>query len=131
MRNTAYPVWMPDFGRRALSMFYAVSQVLATFSVLFRDEAAAFWVLLPIQLAPLLMTLEKKGLLSQTGWHALYSAALLYNFHLGVSYGPCPEARDLMPVVAAVVFARMALRMDKYVVWGSVIAYYKLGHLFP
>ena len=68
MRDMPFPGNFSERFRRRLNLWYGLSQVLATSYLLFStDGQNAFLVLFPIQLAPFLKTLCKKGFLSSTG----------------------------------------------------------------
>jgi hypothetical protein len=99
--------------------------------------AAVLFVLLPIQTAPLLMTLVKKGVLRQAGWHLWYTLALAATYAMvvatttaGGDHGgalatsPLTWARTA-GLVATFGVLRLALNVNKYVLWtavGAVIA---------
>lgn len=121
MRGNPYPRNTPPLLARALNLFYATSQVFATLNMLFRGPELVFLTLVPIQTAPLLMTLEKKGIIKQAGWHAWYAAAVAISYAYAHLY--TSDAAAIMPVAAAVVVARFGLRVNKYVTWAAVVAY--------
>ena len=123
MRGNPFPEGTPVWLRRATNAFYSTSQITGTLALLFRDEGAAFWLLLPLQIAPLLMTLEKKGFVSKTSWHVWYTATLLVNYvYTGSQLGPFARMPSLAPLAAAIVALRFFARVDKYLLWGAVIA---------
>ena len=120
----------------ALNVSYSVSQACGTLVVLAsRSLGAVLFVLLPVQVAPLLMALVKKGVLRQAGWHLWYALSVLAAFYVAAlspatsapSSG-APTARALSwaeaaGVLAAFAVARIALRVNKYVFWASVAVY--------
>ncbi|CAJ1356212.1 unnamed protein product [Effrenium voratum] len=64
--------------------FYMLAQILATGGCL--ASFNLFWpfaIMLPIQLASLLMTLVRKGILSTKGYHLIYTASLVVPFFVG------------------------------------------------
>jgi hypothetical protein len=127
MRGMPYPQWMSEPQRRIVHFYYAVSQVFATCRVMFANPASAMTlltehllILFPIQLAPFLMTLNKKGIITCTAWHVWYGVALglnyVYHTHLLLRYGISSEYQSL---AVAVVFCYLRFRrgINKYVLW--------------
>jgi len=117
MRDNAYPADWPRWATVVLSRMYALAQFLATSSLLYYNADQIFLTLLPIQLAPLLMTLEKKGFLGPVGWHVGYSLSLLAN--------PLLATGDVFPglwpafvaTALAVCLGRLMWGCNKYVLW--------------
>ena len=63
--------------QKRFKQFYAYSQFMATIACLaVWNPAWAFAVMLPIQLASLLMTLVRKGIISARGYHIAYTVSL-------------------------------------------------------
>ena len=120
IRDNPYPDWAPAWSRTALATAYSASQVFGTLMVLFRPEGPVFWTLLPIQVAPLLMTLVKKGIIAPAGWHLWYSLAVLVNFVYHPPYERLVCA-DMAQVAAVVIVCRFGLRVNKYMLWSAVI----------
>lgn len=133
MRNNPYPDYVHPSFAKALNLFYSTSQVLATMNVLTsRSMDRVFAILLPIQTAPFLMTLEKKGVITQAGWHLYYTLSLLANYALAASPPPAlPEEEDgfgvrvsrgaFLTLSALFAICRFRLRMNKYLLWTAVI----------
>lgn len=127
MRDNPYPEGTPAWVIRPLNAFYSVSQAGATLVVLTSSSIdTVFWLLFPIQTAPFLMTLVKKGAIGQAGWHLAYAAAVASSYMLSMltpmrmsvlSWG------ETLAVLAAFAAWRMLLRGDKYVFWAAVAAY--------
>ena len=80
-------------------------------------------VLFPIQFASLLMTLVRKGLISEKGYHVAYTISLLMPYiaalrsHILFSYSKVPLLTS---------FAFMAYRLrrqgfNKYALWGGIV----------
>lgn len=144
MRNNPYPFYVAQSFAKALNLFYSTSQVLATLNVLTSPTMdKVFLTLLPIQTAPLLMTLQKKGVITQAGWHLYYTAALLSNYALAITTRTHAKllASDVLVhpvdvvlyggalprnvyISLAVLFATLRFKFgyDKYVLWAVVIA---------
>jgi hypothetical protein len=121
MRGNPYPEGTPKRFIHALNLFYSVSQAGATLAVISSTSCdTVFWLLLPIQTAPLLMTLVKKGVIDQAGWHLWYSLALLSNFGLQLRTRESMSDLEWYETAAALLaFAvwRIGMRGDKYVFW--------------
>ena len=100
-----------------------------------------FLLLLPIQTAPFCMTLVKKGVITQAGWHLYYTLALLANYALALTPllhgssssteegGICSDCSWCTPIPRAMyatlalafVTGRFVLRRNKYALWTAVI----------
>ena len=130
---------------RRFKGFYAYCQWMATLGCLANGNP--LWPLciaLPIQLASLLMTLVRKGLLTARGYHLLYTASLCVpfvvgecfgveskrrrrangpNIHAGLARGGAPFLA-LTPAAYALLFARRRLGRApqwKYLIWAPVL----------
>ena len=126
MRDNPYPSNTPWLARRAINLFYSVSQIAATVRTLVATSVEpAFFVLLPIQIAPLLMTLVRKGYLRQTGWHIVYSLSLLGAWWHAVR-SPRQTSLDWQEValmVTGIAALRLRLGINKYLLWTAAAAY--------
>lgn len=120
MRDMPFPDWVAQNTRDRVNVYYSVSQVLATSTLLFSPSMErALCVLFPIQIAAFLMTLVRKGIISPLSWHVLYSASLGLNYlHGGLSYDTMP----LLFYVSSLVFCvlRFRYRWNKYLLWGLI-----------
>jgi hypothetical protein len=120
MRDMPFPDWVTKTTRDRVNVYYSVSQVLATSTLLFTPSMErALCVLFPIQIAAFLMTLVRKGIISPLSWHVLYSASL------GLNYLHAVLAYDMMPLlfyVSSLVFCvlRFRYRWNKYLLWGLI-----------
>ncbi len=146
MRNNPYPPYASPAFVKVHNLFYSTSQVLATMNIMFTpDVDKVFMTLLPIQTAPFGMTLQKKGVITQAGWHVFYTLALLSNYMLAcsprklpppslgeetVAYDPVSRLFGVrftrttyLSLVALFVVCRFKLRCNKYVLWALVLAF--------
>jgi tRNA(Leu) C34 or U34 (ribose-2'-O)-methylase TrmL len=104
--------------------FYAYSQFLATLACLATSNPA--WplsVLLAIQIASLLMTLVRKGLVSARAYHYGYTASLALPYIVGLR--SMSLTRPDFPIMIAVGYLLFQLRrrgVSKYLLWGPVVA---------
>jgi len=126
IRDNPYPAWVPRWCRHVVALTYSTAQVFGTLMVLFRTEGAVFWTLLPIQTAPLLITLVKKGIIAPAGWHLWYSLAILVNYFFHPVYDG--DARlmmvgNLVHAAAVIAVLRFGLRVNKYLLWSGVFAW--------
>ena len=110
--------------QKRFKTFYAYSQFLATLACLATANPA--WplaCLLPIQLASLLMTLVRKGLLSARGYHYGYTVALALPYLVAarsISWLGVAACRDLIGMFgtgAALFYLRRKHHVNKYVLW--------------
>lgn len=109
--------------QKRFKTFYAYCQFLATLACLaVGNPAWPLSVLVAIQLASLLMTLVRKGLLSTRGYHIGYTTTLLMPWLVGfrsLVHGP-----DflIMTAFAWVLYQLRRHGFNKYVLWGAVIS---------
>jgi hypothetical protein len=137
IRGMPFPRATPPRLRRALTAWYAASQLLATCMFLAYRLDTAFAVLSVIQLSAFCFTLCRKGLLSCAGWHAAYAAmlaAVLAQHALAAPVvvlgdgdnAPRARVRELfyvVPIAACVATARWRRGgVSKYALWGAVVA---------
>lgn len=124
MRGNPYPSGTSEKFIVWHNRFYSMSQFGATTAIMFRGADSAFMALLPIQTAPFLMTLVKKGVLNQAEWHIWYTIALLTNV-VHVMFGKGTDGNTVSTFVYMSVFfgtsiARLGFRVNKYVIWTTV-----------
>ena len=111
--------------QRRFKNFYAYSQFMATLACLaVMNPAWPFVVLLPIQLASLLMTLVRKGLLSTRGYHLLYAGSLCVPYVVGVVHSFHMRTWDFFALLAggSAMFALRRCGVDKYALWVPAVA---------
>lgn len=66
-----------------IKKFYAISQIIATTNMLLvNNPDSNFVIMFPIQLSAFLMTLVRKGIISNECWNFLYTSSLLFPFLL-------------------------------------------------
>jgi hypothetical protein len=125
MRGMPMPTWFRPTVKYCLNYYYSVSQVLATLTLIIERSGdpvgPIFWPVFPIQLAPLLMTLTRKGLLSSFGWHIGYAAALLWNYIYGLQQD-CNFPMRYWNYTIFFCVARFHLKVNKYIVWVVICA---------
>lgn len=125
MRGNPYPSYIPSQITRWYNLMYSTSQVFGTMNILCRDFGSIFLVVFPIQMAPFGMTLVKKGILTQAGWHFWYSFAIFASYWYATTM--TRSATDglewfYMSGVFFFCISRFAFHVNKYLLWGTIIA---------
>lgn len=118
--------------QRKFKSFYAMCQFDATLACLaVSNPAWGLAVLLPIQLASLLMTLVRKSLLSPQGYHIGYTLSLMVPYL--VAYRSIGISATGMLGLGWVLYQLRRQGINKYALWIPVIvARIAIGnHLFP
>lgn len=122
MRGNPYPPYVPAYAIKMHNMFYSVSQVLATANILYRGFNTVFYQLLAIQTAPFGMTLVKKGIMKQAGWHMSYTLALLSSYWYGWMIPHDYTRYVYWGSVILFCVGRFRYNMNKYLLWSAAIA---------
>jgi len=111
--------------QKRFKSFYAYSQFMATLACLaVSNPAWPLAVLLAIQLASLLMTLVRKGILSTRGYHYFYTASLVAPYFVAIRsalYG-----QNLWEVLGLFAMGGMLYQLrrrgiNKYALWLPVL----------
>ena len=121
MRSMPYPAYVPQSYVQLHNLFYSTSQLFATMNMMFRGIETVFLSLVPIQLAPFLMTLVKKRIITPAAWHVAYTATLLLNYAHSVAV-PVDTSHLLstawyVGLTLAIMVLRFQLRVNKYALW--------------
>lgn len=122
MRGNPYPHYVPQWYIKYHNLFYSIAQVMATMNILFRSFESIYLLLIAIQTAPFCMTLVKKGIISQAGWHMIYTLALLSNFLHGYIIPNDHTYFLFWKLSLLFCVGRFGLRLNKYWLWALVIA---------
>jgi hypothetical protein len=125
MRSNPYPSYVNPSWTRWYNLMYSTSQVFGTMNILCRDMGSIFLVVLPIQIAPFGMTLVKKGVITQAGWHLWYSFAIFANYWYATTMQRSnTDGLETFYTMGVLMFAlgRFKFRENKYALWGSIIA---------
>jgi hypothetical protein len=119
MRNNPYPAYVPATVSKVHNMFYSASQIFGTFNMMYRGYDLVFLTLIPIQTAPFCMTLVKKGIINQMGWHLYYTIAVLFSYlYAGLRYY---TDSNYTYIAFPVMLLRFGLNVNKYILWGAAI----------
>jgi hypothetical protein len=66
--------------------FYAISQIIATSTLLLtKNQDNSFSIMFPIQLSAFLMTLVRKGIISNNQWHYIYTISLIIPYLVNIN----------------------------------------------
>ncbi|CAB9506923.1 B5 isoform [Seminavis robusta] len=109
--------------QKRFKSFYAYCQFMATMACLaVGNPGWPLSVLLAIQMASLLMTLVRKGLLSARGYHIGYTATLIMPWIVGIrSFAKGPDFA-YATVAAWIIYQLRRRGINKYLLWSPVIA---------
>jgi len=118
IRDNAYKEGILKKYSKQINLLYSVAQIYATLNTIFANTEGIFLTLLPIQIAPFLMTLEKKGLISQTEWHIFYTLSLLSNIYWSYYYGIVTIPLQQYHIFSVIVIiGRLYFNINKYILW--------------
>jgi Cytochrome b5-like Heme/Steroid binding domain len=111
--------------QKRIKTFYAYSQFMATLAcIAVANPAWGFGVLIAIQLASLLMTLVRKGILDARGYHIGYTISLIVPYFVGIRSGFRMRVWEfpLMMLMGGAVFNLRRFGMNKYMLWIPIYA---------
>lgn len=119
MRGNPYPKDTHQSIIKNINLFYSISQVFATLHILFAPSPDyIFLTLIPIQTAPFGMTLQRKGIISQYGWHVFYILAILSNYiYATVNIYKATTMWFYMILFSVL---RFKYKHNKYVLWSLI-----------
>jgi len=95
--------------------FYAISQIVATTTLLLTDNADnGLIIMFPIQLSTFLMTLVRKGIISNNTWHLFYGLSLLLPYI--INYNMMVKIDNYKGYLAILhIILRLGFRINKYI----------------
>jgi ferredoxin-NADP reductase/lipid-A-disaccharide synthase-like uncharacterized protein len=110
------PYWSdcPSSLQSAIKYFYTHSQFMATIVCLFGKIPYILAVAFPIQIASFLMTLVRKNIISAFWYHMFYGGSLLIVYLINAAD---PALYPLILVGVGLIYARVHLKLNKYVLW--------------
>jgi hypothetical protein len=95
--------------------FYAISQIIATTNLLLNNcPDSSFVIMFPIQLSAFLMTLVRKGIISNNLWHIFYTSSLIFPYLL-FNKNIIKSTNNIHLYSLLHVFLRLGLKTDKYI----------------
>lgn len=108
--------------QRKIKTFYAFSQFMATMSCTITwNPAWPLVCLFPIQIASLLMTLVRKGLLNTKGYHLGYGLALCLPYFSILRSTILARSWEVpaLTALASIMFCLRRRGVEKYALWGT------------
>jgi len=97
-----------------IKKFYAISQIIATTNMLLvNNPDSSFVIMFPIQLSAFLMTLVRKGLISNEWWNILYTSSLLFPFLL-FQNNLTKSTNNIHLYSLLHIFLRLGIKTNKY-----------------
>lgn len=103
-----------EYGNNMIKKFYAFSQIIATTNLLFTtDPDSSFTIMFPIQLSAFLMTLVRKGIISNNLWHLFYTSSLLFPF-LIFNKNIIYNSKEVHLYSLLHIFLRLGIKTNKY-----------------
>lgn len=104
--------------------FYAISQIIATSTLLITSNPDnGFVIMFPIQFSAFLMTLVRKGFISNNQWHLLYSLSLAFPYL--INYNMISVNNYKLYISILHIISRLILRTNKYANFAMITILYK------
>ncbi len=94
--------------------FVSFGQLMGSYKLLCGGVEEAFIILLPVQIAAFLMTLRRKGLISNLTNHAIYT------FCVVIALKVCPWNREDIMVGFFLILVRFVFCINKYLLWTTI-----------
>jgi hypothetical protein len=96
--------------------FYAISQLIATTTLLLStNQDNGFSIMFPIQLSAFLMTLVRKGLITNNQWHYIYTTSLIIPYLINRN-GLINNNNNNIKIFSLLhIFLRFGLNTNKYI----------------
>jgi hypothetical protein len=128
MRNMPFDPSIKIEDQNQITMMHSYSQIGATL-FMFGNIDSAFSPMFAIQLAALLMTLVRKGIIDAYMWHLIYSMSLWINYLLFTSFTP-----GFFLLLQIIFYLHYCIvfkyQINKYVAWTAhfiLMSYFKEG----
>lgn len=103
-----------EYGNNLIKKFYAVSQIIATTNLLLNTNPdSSFTIMFPIQLSAFLMTLVRKGIISNNLWHIFYISSLVFPFIL-FNKNIINNTNNIHLYSILHIFLRLGIKTNKY-----------------
>jgi hypothetical protein len=103
-----------DYGNHVIKKFYAISQIIATTNLLLiTNPDSSFTIMFPIQLSAFLMTLVRKGIISNNLWHIFYTSSLILPFIL-FNKNIINNSNNIHLYSLIHIFLRLGIKTNKY-----------------
>lgn len=119
-----------------MKKYYAICQLLALNALLLSEcdktgrcfLESAFIIMFPIQLSAFLMTLVRKGIISNIYWHVFYSISLMTPYLITINNMNIVETnytiniKKILPIMF--IFLRLKFNVNKYLLMISTVFIY-------
>lgn len=103
-----------EYGNNIIKKFYAISQIIATTNLLIIiNPDSSFTIMFPIQLSAFLMTLVRKGIISNNLWHIFYTSSLVFPFIL-FNKNIIKNSNNIHLYSLLHIFLRLGIKTNKY-----------------
>jgi hypothetical protein len=104
--------------------FYAISQIAATSTLLITaNPDNGFIIMFPIQFSTFLMTLVRKGFISNNQWHLLYSLSLAFPYIVNHNMMSVNNYKLYISILHIIL--RLIFRTNKFINFAMVTILYK------
>ena len=123
-----YPRWISQDMQNGVKNLYARAQFGATKTILFGDPTLSYFPLFGIQMAPLLMTLVRKGKITSITYHRVYAFSLFVSY-VALFIRLCMQPDELMVIslIFSGLFPLSSLRksgISSYMIWIFYTGFY-------
>ena len=122
-----YPTCITQDMQNRIKNLYAGAQFVATKLIVLQDPTLNYIPLLGIQMAPLLMTLVRKGKVSSINYHRIYALSLLTGYvTLFVRLRMHPDASMIVHLLISNLFPLLRLRrsgISPLILWSSYVLF--------
>jgi hypothetical protein len=109
--------------QKYIKIFYTHAQFMATFACLVTSMPYILYIVFPIQLAALLMTLVRKNIISSKVYHILYALSLLSGYIIDfMSY----NLYYSIIICTLLYYLRINCKLNKYYMWFLVFSFYNI-----
>ena len=109
-----YPKWITEDMQSGVKDMYTRAQFGATKAIVLGDPTLSYFPLLGIQMAPLLMTLVRKGKIRSITYHRIYSLSLAMSYvALFVRLCVQPDKLIIVSLMVSSLFPLTSLRKNK------------------
>jgi hypothetical protein len=94
--------------------FYGISQIIATTSILLsKNYETGYFIMFPIQISAFLMTLVRKGIITNNQWHYIYTLSLLFPYIIN-SLGIYNSKNNIHLFSLLHILLRFGIKSNKY-----------------
>ena len=121
-----YPSWITHDMQKGVKDMYTRAQFGATKTIVLSDPTLSYFPLLAIQIAPLLMTLVRKGKITSITYHRIYAISLTISYvALFVRLCTHPDKTLIVSLAFSTLFPLISLRRNgvpRVLIWAFFVA---------